>query len=79
MQLHPGAGLRGCLRRFGADRRGGVAMIFGLAIIPLFAAIGLAVDAGRGVMVRSKLSNAIDSAGLAGGAPSSRTIARTTS
>jgi len=39
----------------------------GLAIIPLFAAIGLAVDGSRGYMLKSKLSYAIDAAGLAGG------------
>jgi Flp pilus assembly protein TadG len=39
----------------------------GLAIIPLFAAIGLAVDGARGYMLKSKLSYAIDAAGLAGG------------
>jgi Putative Flp pilus-assembly TadE/G-like len=41
--------------------------IMGLAIIPLFAAIGLAIDTGRGYMLKSKLSYAIDAAGLAGG------------
>lgn len=55
------------LRHLLQDRSGGVAAIFGLAVIPLFAAIGLAVDTGRGFMIRSKLSYAIDSAGLAGG------------
>jgi Flp pilus assembly protein TadG len=54
-------------RRLLSDRRGGVAAIFGLAVIPMFAAIGLAVDVGRGFMLKSKLSYAIDSAGLAGG------------
>ncbi len=42
-------------------------VIVGLAIIPLFAMIGLAIDAGRGYMLKSKLSYAIDAAGLAGG------------
>ena len=60
-------GLTSLLRQLWRDRRGGVAALFGLAIIPLFAAIGLAVDTGRGFMIRSKLSYAIDSAGLAGG------------
>ncbi|MGH6944639.1 MAG: TadE/TadG family type IV pilus assembly protein, partial [Geminicoccaceae bacterium] len=41
--------------------------IVGLAIIPLFAIIGLAIDTGRGYMLKSKLSYAIDAAGLAGG------------
>ncbi len=49
------------------DPRGGVGMIMGIAIIPLFAAIGLAVDSGRGYLVQSKLQAAIDAAGLAGG------------
>jgi len=60
-------GLRAHLGRLVRDQRGAVMMIVGLAIIPLFAAIGLAVDAGRGYMLKSKLSYAIDAAGLAGG------------
>lgn len=50
-----------------ADRRGGVASFLGIAIIPIVAAIGLSVDAGRGWLVKSRLSSAIDAAGLAGG------------
>ncbi|MEZ5931558.1 MAG: TadE/TadG family type IV pilus assembly protein [Alphaproteobacteria bacterium] len=49
------------------DQRGIVAIIVGLAVIPMFAAIGLAIDGARGYMLQSKLSYAIDSAGLAGG------------
>ena len=55
------------LRRLLGDDRGALAAIVGLAIIPLFAAIGLAVDSARGYMLKSKLSYAIDAAGLAGG------------
>ena len=44
-----------------------MAAIMGLAIIPLFAVVGLAIDTGRGYMLKSKLSYAIDAAGLAGG------------
>ena len=55
------------LRRLLGDDRGAIAAIVGLAIIPLFAAIGLAVDSARGYMLKSKLSYAIDAAGLAGG------------
>ena len=55
------------LRRLLLEQRGGVAAIIGLAIIPLFAVIGLAIDTGRGYMLKSKLSYAIDAAGLAGG------------
>ncbi len=58
---------RARLRHLVEDQRGGVMMIMGLAIIPLFAVIGLAIDGGRGYMLKSKLSYAIDAAGLAGG------------
>lgn len=50
-----------------SDQRGAVAMILALAVIPLFASFGLAIDGARGYMLRSKLSYAIDAAGLAGG------------
>lgn len=42
-------------------------MITALAVIPVFAALGLAIDGARGYMLKSKLSHAIDAAGLAGG------------
>lgn len=67
MKRMRGPWLRGVTKRLRGDQRGAVAAIIGLAIIPMFVAIGLAVDAGRGFMLRSKLSYAIDSAGLAGG------------
>jgi Flp pilus assembly protein TadG len=44
------------LRRLLGDDRGAIALMVGLAIIPLFAAIGLAVDSARGYMLKSKLS-----------------------
>lgn len=59
--------VRSSVRRLAGDERGVVLAIVGLAIIPLFAAIGLAVDLGRAYMLKSKLSYAIDAAGLAGG------------
>jgi Flp pilus assembly protein TadG len=62
-QSFQGAGLRRLLQ----DQRGALMAIVGLAIIPLFAVVGLAIDSGRGYMLRSKLSYAIDAAGLAGG------------
>jgi len=55
------------LVNFGIDSRGGVAMIAGLAIIPLFVGLGLAIDGGRGYSAKSKLQSAIDAAGLAAG------------
>ncbi len=57
----------GLLRRFHRDQRGVVIAIVALAIVPIFAIFALAVDLGRGYMVKSKLSYAIDAAGLAGG------------
>jgi Flp pilus assembly protein TadG len=58
---------RAKLRHLVEDQRGAVMMMVGLAIIPLFAVIGLAIDAGRGYMLKCQLSYAIDAAGLAGG------------
>jgi Flp pilus assembly protein TadG len=61
-------GFRGAAwTRLLVEQRGTVAAIMGLAIIPLFAVVGLAIDTGRGYMLKSKLSYAIDAAGLAGG------------
>ena len=53
--------------RLWADEGGAIAAIIALAMIPLFAATGLAIDVGRSYLLQSKLSYAIDSAGLAGG------------
>ncbi len=49
------------------DRRGSIAIFLGLAVIPLVGAIGIGVDAARGFLVRSRLSQALDAAALAGG------------
>ncbi len=49
------------------DRRGAVAAFVAVGIVPLVGFVGLATDAGRGYMVKSKLHQALDSAGLAGG------------
>ncbi|MEJ0010823.1 MAG: pilus assembly protein TadG-related protein [Alphaproteobacteria bacterium] len=56
------------LRRFGGDAGGNVFAIVALGILGLTAAVGSAVDAGRGEMVRTKLQNSLDAAGLAAGA-----------
>jgi hypothetical protein len=55
------------LARLWRDERGGLIAVIGLAIIPLFGAVGLAVDSSRGYLVKSRLSYAVDAAGLAGG------------
>ena len=62
------AGKAGLMTRIGAfwnDRRGNVAMMFGLAAIPFFAFGGLAVDYSRAMMVKNRLSSALDATALA--------------
>lgn len=50
------------------DEQGGaVALMAAFAMVPLLGLVGLGVDAGRAYMVESKLSQALDAAGLAGG------------
>ena len=49
------------------DRRGGIAIFLATAIVPLVGFLGLAVDTTRGYLVKSRLSQALDAAGLAGG------------
>lgn len=58
------------LRRLTSDRRGSVALIFALALLPLCMAVGLAVDTARAYAVKSKLSQALDAAALAVGSSS---------
>lgn len=55
------------LKRFCADDRGNLAMIFGFAIVPFLLAAGMAVDYGRGVVAKHELQVALDSAVLAAG------------
>ena len=52
---------------FWRDRSGAVAILVCAAIIPLVGALGLATDAARGYMLKARLSQALDSAALAGG------------
>src|SRR5262245_38234786 len=53
-------------RSLAEDRRGSVYVFVGVAVIPMLAAMGIAVDGARGYLVRSRLSQALDAAGLAG-------------
>jgi Flp pilus assembly protein TadG len=55
------------LRQLLRDDRGGLVAIVGLAIIPLFGAVGLAVDGSRAYLAKSRLWSAVDAAALAGG------------
>lgn len=59
------------VRRFAADRRGNAAMLFGLALMPLVAGAGLAVDSLLAYAAEDRLQKALDAAGLAGGRASS--------
>jgi Flp pilus assembly protein TadG len=52
---------------FACDRRGSIAAVFALTFVPLMLAAGVAVDASRAYLVRSRLSSALDAAGLAVG------------
>ena len=56
------------LSGLGLDRRGAVAVVFALTIIPLCLAGGAAIDMGRAYVVKNRLGYALDAAGLAVGA-----------
>jgi Flp pilus assembly protein TadG len=49
------------------DRRGAAAMILAFTMIPMFGAVGLAVDSSLGYLLLSRMSKALDTAGLAAG------------
>ncbi|MGL4441763.1 MAG: pilus assembly protein TadG-related protein [Bosea sp. (in: a-proteobacteria)] len=53
------------MRRFGRDERGNVAIIFGLALLPMMGLTGAAVDYGRASQLRTKMATATDAAVLA--------------
>jgi Flp pilus assembly protein TadG len=54
-----------CLRGFFRNSDGNVAMLFGIAAIPLVLGIGVAVDVGRGMLVRERMYSAADASALA--------------
>jgi Flp pilus assembly protein TadG len=53
------------LNRFLADTRGNVAILFGVALIPILLGVGVAIDYGRALIVREHMADAADSAALA--------------
>jgi Flp pilus assembly protein TadG len=57
-------GVRNAVRSFAADRRGNVAIMFGIALVPILGIIGVVVDYGRATSARTELNAAIDSAAL---------------
>lgn len=62
------------LAGLGACERGSVAPLVGVAMIMLVAAVGVAVDIGRGQVAQSKLQASLDAAGLAAGAMVGQTL-----
>ena len=63
------------LIRFASNRQGVIGLIFALALIPLLAAGGAAVDLSRAYLVKQRLGAALDAAGLAVGTASGATEA----
>jgi Flp pilus assembly protein TadG len=55
------------LFRLGADQRGAVLIKFTVALLPLLTVVGVAVDVGQIFLVKQKLTNAVDAAGIAVG------------
>ena len=52
------------MRPFWNDRRGNVAVLFGLALVPLVSVVGMAIDYSRAVNARTAMQTALDSAAL---------------
>ncbi|MDP7230054.1 MAG: pilus assembly protein [Alphaproteobacteria bacterium] len=59
---------------FAVDRRGVAAIFFVLALIPIVGAGGAAVDLSRAYVVKQRLGNALDAAGLAVGSASGLSV-----
>ena len=58
---------RALLRDFAISRRGNVAMMFGIALVPMTIAAGIGLDYARSSLVRQQMSDALDAAALAVG------------
>ncbi len=72
----PGQALLSSWRRMRAERSGAVALIFALALIPIFLVLGVTVDYSRATAAKSALQNASDAAALAAGANPTETQAQ---
>jgi Flp pilus assembly protein TadG len=59
---------RKCVAGFAHAKRGNVAMITALSLVPITVAAGAGLDLGRAMVVRARLAEALDAAGLAVGA-----------
>ena len=64
------SGIVSLLRQFVRSKRANVAIIFGLALVPIGVAAGAGLDVARAMLVRSRLTQALDAAGLAVGGAS---------
>ena len=51
-------------RKFGRADKGNIAIIYALALLPSLAAVGSAIDLTRGMVVKMRLGEALDAAGL---------------
>ena len=58
------------LKKFWRSRSGNVAIIFALSLVPIAVAAGAGLDLARAMMVRARLTQALDAAGLAVGGAS---------
>ena len=65
MPLISRAAIRSLVARFAASRRGNVAVIFAIALIPVIAAMGVAVDYTRAAQTSTEMQDALDAASLA--------------
>lgn len=61
--------LKGLCARFKSDRKGGVLMIMGFAIVPMTFAVGFGIDYSRAMRLQTHLNAAADAAALAAVAP----------
>jgi len=59
--------MRSGLQRFWRAANGNTAMMFGLMLIPVVISTGAAIDGSRALIVRARLAEALDAAGLAVG------------
>ena len=55
------------LKRFADDRRGAVIVLFAIALVPLLAVVGVAIDYSRSTRTLADLQSAVDGAALAAG------------
>jgi Flp pilus assembly protein TadG len=53
------------LARFGRDKRANIAVIFGIAVIPIITGVGVAIDYGTATRMKAKLQSAADAASVA--------------